>query len=186
MTACRLACSCFPTAGRRIRSPEPIARHSATWACRSCRAGGDRRVSGDVAVQDIDAPETLCRYARAHSGDAAQPRFRWPADRDQGPFGCRRPEAEPLVTLPLSCRRRTSPRPGRRVRQGQRAAHREVVRCPTRLSAPIIVPFEITRRDRSCVSSIWKGPWARIRSIFRNAAAGRSHIKCVSLYVDDQ
>ena len=53
---------------------------------------GDERISGDVAVQDIDAPRDA-RDARAGSRDPAKPRFRRRAHRALDPRG-RRPQGE--------------------------------------------------------------------------------------------
>jgi uncharacterized membrane protein len=149
---------------------------------------GDDRVSGDVAVQDIDAPRAarpgtrvpvrITVRSRGYAGQRTEISIRAPADG----------KGEPLATLPIT------------LADGEQA-HDLVIDTDrakgvlTALVAPLpheaiaannLVSFQITPRDNKLRVIYMEGTPPPEYRFIQDALGEDPDVKCVSLYVDDQ
>jgi uncharacterized membrane protein len=149
---------------------------------------GDPRVSGDVAVQDIDAPRDalpgtrvpirVTLRSRGFDGQRTELKVRSVAE----------PRADPLVTLPI-------------ILTGGEQAHDLVVETDKAkgplnvevsllpheaIGANNIVPIEITRREPKLRVIYMEGTVGPEYAYLQNALEEDPAIKCVSLNVDNQ
>jgi uncharacterized membrane protein len=149
---------------------------------------GDERISGDVAVQDLDAPRDaapgtrvpirVTLRSRGYDGQRTELKIRSAAN----------PEGDSLATLPVTL-------------AGGEQAHdlvietdrakgpltAEVVALPHEaIAANNIVPFQITRRDPQLRVIYMEGSLPPEYQYLHDALQEDPNIKCVSMSVDNQ
>jgi len=149
---------------------------------------GDERISGDVAVQDIDAPRDappgtrvpirVTLRSRGHDGERTELKIRSAAN----------PQEDPLATLPVTL-------------TGGEQAHDLVIetdraRGPLTMEVSLLphesiaanntVPFEIMRREPKLRVIYMEGTAPPEYSYLQNALEEDPNITCVSLFVDNQ